>query len=285
VGGSGRRLRRDRVGEGAGRLTSGALRIGDIELVSLSDGECFLPPQFYVGIDVVAHGLVADDGRVHIPIGCYLLRTGDRLVLLDAGLGPVTTSWGTGGALPDRLRAVGVHPDDIDTVVCTHLHADHAGWLVADGQPFFANATVRFGSGEWDQFVTQADPDDRIRLALELLAERGRLAPIDGDLASIAPGVTARHTPGHTMGHLCLVLASGDARAVLLGDAVECPLQLEEPDFSVMSDVDPALAARTRESLWKELEGTTTLMGAAHFPDLQLGRVLAGQGKRWFTPA
>jgi hypothetical protein len=52
-----------------------------------------------------------------------------------------------------------------------------------------------------------------------------------------------------------------------------------------MSDIDPALAARTRETLWKELEGTSALVGAAHFPDLQLGRVLAGQGKRWFTPA
>lgn len=285
MGGPGRRLRRDGVGEGAGRLTGTTLRIGDIELVALSDGECFLPPQFYAGVDVAAHGLVADDGRVHIPIGCYLVRTGDRLLLLDAGLGPVTTSWGAGGALPDQLRAVGVDPADIDTVLCTHLHADHAGWLVADEEPFFANATVRFGAGDWEQFVTGADPEDRIRMALERLAERDRLAPIDGDLTPVAPGVTARHTPGHTLGHLCLVLASGDERALLLGDAVECPLQLEEPDLSVMSDIDPALAARTRETLWKELEGTSALVGAAHFPDLQLGRVLAGQGKRWFTPA
>ena len=261
------------------------MRIGDIELVAVNDGECFLPPAFYVGLDAEAHGMVAGDGRVHIPIGCYLIRTKGRTVLLDTGLGPVAESWGRGGDLPAQLAAHGVAPGDVDTVVCTHLHADHAGWLVWEGEPCFPNAAVRFGAGDWDQFVTGAADDDRVRLAVELLRDRDRLDPIDGDGASVAPGVTARHTPGHTMGHLCLIVSSGDERAILLGDAVECPLQLEEPDFYAMSDVDPALAARTREARWKELEGTATLVGAAHFPELQLGRVLTGQGKRWFGPA
>ena len=119
---------------------------------------------------------------------------------------------------------------------------------------------------------------------MEALATTDRLEPMEGDLVAIAPGITARHTPGHTMGHYGLVLSSGDERAVLLGDAVECPLQLEEPDFSVISDVDPALAARTREALWAELEGTPALVTAAHFPGLEFGRVMRGEGKRYFTP-
>jgi glyoxylase-like metal-dependent hydrolase (beta-lactamase superfamily II) len=162
---------------------------------------------------------------------------------------------GLGRLLPGALAALGVRSDEVDTVVCSHPHLDHVGWLVHDGRPFFPNATVRYGSGDWDQFVAGAD----------------------------AAGVTARHTPGHTLGHYCLVLSSGDRRAFVLGDAVECPLQLEEPDFYTLSDVDPALAARSRESLWRELEGTADLVGGAHFPGLQLGRVLAGQGRRWFV--
>ena len=71
---------------------------------------------------------------------------------------------------------------------------------------------------------------------------------------------------------------------MLLGDAVECPLQLEEPDFYALSDVDPALAARTCEALWRELEGTDVAITAAHFPGLQFGRVLAGTGRRLFSP-
>ena len=261
------------------------MRIGDLELLAVNDGLCKLPQQFYVGLDFAAHAeLLADDGRVHIPIGCFVVRTGDTTVLVDAGLGDLDVGWARGGELPDALRAVGVDPADIDVVVCSHLHVDHIGWLAVDGQPFFPNATIRFGGADWPRFVVEADVADRGRQIMEALATTDRLEPMEGDLVAIAPGITARHTPGHTMGHYGLVLSSGDERAVLLGDAVECPLQLEEPDFSVISDVDPALAARTREALWAELEGTPALVTAAHFPGLEFGRVMRGEGKRYFTP-
>ena len=262
------------------------MRIGEIELVAIDDGVIRLDPGFYVGLDIAAHlYLLADDGTVHIPIGCFLVRTGTRTVLVDAGLGSVSTSWAQSGRLPAALAAVGVSPADVDTVVCTHLHGDHVGWL-GDHEaerPFFPNATVRYGHADWQQFVAGAAEGDRTRRCLEMLAAADRLAPLEGDEVAVAPGVTARHTPGHTPGHYGLVVASGEERAVLLGDAVECPLQLSEPDFSAMSDVDPALAARTREALWRELEGTETLMTAAHFPGLEFGRVLRGEGRRYFA--
>jgi glyoxylase-like metal-dependent hydrolase (beta-lactamase superfamily II) len=262
------------------------MRIGGIDLTALNDGECKMALPFYVGLDFSAHEeLVAADGRVHIPIGCFVVRTGDTTVLIDAGLGDVDVEWGRGGELPAALRAAGVAPEDIDIVVCSHLHIDHIGWLVVHEAPFFPNATVRYGAGDWPQFVERADEGDRSRLIMEVLAGAGRLDPLEGDMVAIAPGLTGRHTPGHTPGHYGLVVSSGGERAVVLGDAVECPLQVEEPDFYVLSDVDPALAARTREALWRELEGTPALVAGAHFPGLEFGRVLAGNGKRFFAPA
>ena len=143
-------------------------------------------------------------------------------------------------------------------------------------QDMLTNATVRFGRGDLDHFAGDED------VAAILDSAAGRVELIDGDNVALAPGLTARHTPGHTPGHYGLVVSSGAERAVLLGDAVECPLQLDEPDFSAMSDVDPELARRTREALWRELEGTDALVGAAHFPGLEFGRVLRGTGTRWF---
>lgn len=248
------------------------MKIGEVELVPLNDGYCKLPPQFYVGLDWSTHAdLLNADGQIEIPIGCFLMRTGDRLVLLDAGMGPHTLPWGSGGALLSALAEHGVAPTDIDTVVCSHLHIDHIGWL-----PAFTNAAIRFGRGDLDHFAGDEDVD----AILDAVA--GRVEPIDGDNVSLAPGLDARHTPGHTPGHYGLVVSSGDERAVLLGDAVECPLQLSEPDFYALSDVDPALSARTREALWRELEGSDALVGAAHFPGLEFGRVLRGEGRRLF---
>ncbi len=261
------------------------MRVGDVELVPLSDGTCKMPQTFYIGLDFGRHEeLLADDGLVHIPIGCFLLRSGGSTVLIDAGLGDVDVGWGRGGELPGALRAAGASPEDIDVVVCSHLHIDHIGWLVVDDVPYFPNAVVRYGAADWQRFVAGADADDRGRQIMEVLAAAGRLEPLDGDMLRIAPGLTARHTPGHTLGHYGLVVSSGRDRAVLLGDAVECPLQLAEPDFHTLSDVDPALGARTREALWRELEGTNVAVTGAHFPGLQFGRVLAGTGRRLFSP-
>jgi glyoxylase-like metal-dependent hydrolase (beta-lactamase superfamily II) len=262
------------------------MRIGDLDLIPLNDGLCKLPQKFYVGLDFSTHqDLLAEDGMVHIPIGCFVVRSGSTTVLIDAGLGDVDVGWAQGGGLPAALRGEGISPADIDVVVCSHLHIDHIGWLAVDDAPFFPNATVRYGAGDWQQFVADAAADSRGRHIMEVLAAAGRLDPLAGDMVPIAPGLTGRHTPGHTLGHYGLVVSSGESRAVILGDAVECPLQLEEPDFFALSDVDPGLAARTRETLWRELEGTDTLVTAAHFPGLEFGRVLAGTGKRYFAVA
>lgn len=260
------------------------MRVGEIDVLPLSDGEAVLPPEFWVGFDWDRHpGLLGPDGNIHMPIGCYLVRTAGRTVLLDAGMGPQEVSWGRGGHLPGELERAGVRPDDIDLVVCTHLHLDHAGWLVQNGAPYFPKATVAFGAGDWRRFVDDAAPDDEIRAAMLRLRELDRLAPMEGDMVDLAPGLTGRYTPGHTEGHYSLVVSSASERLFLLGDAVECPLQVAEDDWNAMSDVDPDLARRTREAMWRELEGTSAQVGAAHFPGLQFGRVLAGHGRRWFA--
>ncbi|QBI18472.1 MBL fold metallo-hydrolase [Egibacter rhizosphaerae] len=260
------------------------MRIGDIDILPVSDGMVGMEQAFFVGLDFAAHPqLLADDGRVHIPVGCFLIRTGGRTVLIDAGFGHVQEEAVDCGYLPQALRAAGVSPAEIDVVACTHLHLDHIGWLVADGAPFFPNAVVRYGQADWEHFASGAYSHDHVRQIMQPLQAEDRLDPFDGDLETVAPGLTARHTPGHTPGHYGFMVASGDDRAYILGDAVESPLQIEEGDFHALSDVAPEVAARTREALLQEIEGSEHAMTGSHFPELAFGRVVTGTGRR-FVP-
>jgi glyoxylase-like metal-dependent hydrolase (beta-lactamase superfamily II) len=267
--------------------------IGDIDIHPLTDGTFRASPAYF-GDHARPDGhedLFTRDRMAWLPIGCFLVRTGDRTVLVDAGMGPAMRDDGprrllVGGQLLLGLRAAGVSPSDVTDVVCTHLHADHCGWLFdADAAPVFAQAAIWFGAHDWDHFVTNPDVwmFDHIRNGFRAAGERGgRLRPVDHD-TTVAPGVTVTMTPGHTPGHLSVIVASRGRRALLLGDAIICPVQLDEPTWRSIGDVDPGLAQRVRERLFRELEDGTTLAAGAHFPELRFGRVLAGQGKRWFT--
>ena len=267
--------------------------IGDIDIHPIADGTFRASPAYF-GDHARLDGhedLFGRHGMAWLPIGCFLVRTGDRTILVDAGMGPELRDDGPrrlliGGQLPLGLRAVGVTPPDVTDVVCTHLHADHCGWLFdTAADPVFTGAAIWFGAGDWDHFV--ANPDVRmfehIRHGFRAAADRGdRLRPVDRD-TTIAPGVTVTMTPGHTPGHLTVIVSSGGRRALLLGDAIVCPVQLDEPSWRSIGDVDPELAQRVRERLFRELEDDNTLGAGAHFPELRFGRVLAGEGRRWLT--
>jgi hypothetical protein len=89
-----------------------------------------------------------------------------------------------------------------------------------------------------------------------------------------------RLAPGHTPGSGVMVLSSGTARAVLLGDVAHCPVELLEDEWAGIGDVDPELARRTRVALMREYEGLDVPITASHFPGLKFGRLLSGEGKR-----
>lgn len=266
--------------------------IGDLRVDPVSDGTFVARPEYF-GPDL-AGGARPDffsrHGAAWLPIGCFVIRAGDRLVLVDAGLGPEQQELPhgmhlVGGQLLTGLRALGIAPAGITDVICTHLHADHVGWLFGlDARPVFGRAVIWAGEADWHHFVTgPGEMLPHIRAGWRSAADEDRFRPLDRDTA-IAPGVTAVLSPGHTPGHLCVVLSSGEQRALLLGDAITCPLQLDEPAWHSLGDVDPALAGRTRERLWRELEDDRTAGAGAHFPELQFGRVLGGAARRWYSP-
>jgi glyoxylase-like metal-dependent hydrolase (beta-lactamase superfamily II) len=183
----------------------------------------------------------------------------------------------SGGALLDSLAAQGVAADEVTDVVYTHLHGDHIGWASDEGTVVFANAVHRCHRLDWEHFVGTDE------LATEKLTPVVPLLELFDADVTIAPGVDVQLAPGHTPGSVLVVLSSGSARALLVGDVVHCPVELVDDEWGALADVDPALALKTRVALARELEGTDTPIGAAHFPGLAFGRLLAGEGRRQWT--
>lgn len=262
-------------------------KVGDIDVAVLSDGKAVLreymrgvtPEQWEPHKRWLTH-----DGALEVPIGCFLVRSGGTTVLIDCGIGKFSGAGFEGGALLDDMKAAGASPEDIDVLFVTHLHADHCGWgAVRNGEtmsPTFSRATYRWTSAEQTYWSGDLPPGSVARRDI-FKAVADRFKPIEHG-ESLAPGVDVIALPGHTPGQAGVVLSSGQERAFILGDAISCPVQLEEPEWSGMGDVDPDLARRTQEAVLREAEGAGALIGASHFPGLTFGRVLQGSGKRYW---
>jgi glyoxylase-like metal-dependent hydrolase (beta-lactamase superfamily II) len=273
-----------------------AVTAGAISITAINDGDSHLPPLFYPGLDFACHpGQLAGDGTHHIPTGCFLIQGPGYNVLVDAGIGPSPIPFpqdlagpaglrqppryiAEGGRLPDGLAALGVSPADVTTVFLTHLHPDHIGWVAPGGAPYFPRAEVVYGAADWP-LVEALPAGDPGRRGLEAARDAGVLRPIAGARVSIAPGVTAVHSPGHTPGHYTLRVGSGADEVVLSGDAIQHPLQLNDQGIYFLSDADRREALATRELILSEAARGGAAVGASHFPGLRFRRI-AGAGPR-----
>jgi len=262
-----------------------AMQIGDVTIHPVIDGVAHMAPgEAFEGTtasDWEPHRRFLDaEGMLELALGGFLLRTGDRTVLVDAGLGPLNTGVFEGGRLIESLAGVDVAPADVTDVIFTHLHFDHVGWATQKGTIVFPNATYRCDRRDWEWFVVGPDGG----AARKLTPVEGRLETWE-ESGPVLPGVDVMTAPGHTPGSTIVVVSSGTERALLLGDVVHCPVELLDGEWAGMSDIDPDLALRTRLALVREIEGEDVPVAAAHFPGLQFGRLLKGTGARqWVIP-
>lgn len=203
-------------------------------------------------------GLDRDEWVLHFH--CYLLRDrAGRTVLVDTGIGGVDSpaaSWApVPGVLHRELAAVGTRPEEVDVVVLTHLHSDHASGATLEGAPAFPNARYVLQQAEID-WAGRSIRD----YVLTPLGEQ--IHAISGE-AEVLPGIRVHHTPGHTPGHQ--VVRAGDL--VLTGDVVLHPVQLANPKVTYLYDVDPVTAAATRIALLNEVAEVGGRIGTAHFAE------------------
>ncbi|MER7821463.1 MBL fold metallo-hydrolase [Streptomyces sp. NPDC096097] len=270
-----------------------SIRLGDTTVSYVPDGDVRLRPLPLLpdSTDEVwaAHPEYLDpDGHLVGSVGGLLVEHGGRALLIDAGFGPQEHAAPDGplatirgGSLVRSLAELGRRPEDIEAVAFTHLHADHLGWAChrapGDVRPVFAHAEYLISQLEWegrDLLVAQGMSEQVAALAPHVRTIT------DGQ--EIFPGVRARITPGHTVGHAEYVITGGGRRLIAFGDAVHSPLQIDHPAWSSGFDHDGALTADHRHRLLAELAEPDTIGFGVHFADVVFGRVhRGGAGPAW----
>jgi glyoxylase-like metal-dependent hydrolase (beta-lactamase superfamily II) len=254
-------------------------KVGAIELTLLSDGSLNMPLSFMLpetpaaeaaGL-LTAHGLPASGSPM--PLNVTLVKTGSDHVLLDAGSGSHFQD--TAGRLAENLEAANIDPASIRKVVFTHGHPDHLWGAIDDfDEDRFPNASYVIAAAEWDFWINPETahnvPDWRKGMAVgsarvlkRLEGKIERRKP--GDVVS--PGLSYVGTPGHTPGHMSIMVESGGERLLIAGDALTHPaISFARPDWRVVSDHDHDRAAATRRRLLDQLATDRLPLVGYHLP-------------------
>jgi glyoxylase-like metal-dependent hydrolase (beta-lactamase superfamily II) len=278
------------------------VRIGDVTINSIieRDGPWRTPAAMFPAYDpavgqrhlkeLPASVYDPTSDRMIITYQTFVVRTPHHTILVDT-----CTGEDKGYAPPldfpkrpwvDGLHALGLGFDDIDYVFCTHLHFDHSGWntRLLNGRwvPTFPKAKYIFHKREyafWE--AADAKGEERPgaaggmwRMNCEPVVAAGQAVLVEDDFA-LDDTITLTPTPGHSFCHCCVNVRSRGKRAVVTGDLMHHALQVREPDWSTIFDVDPVQAARSRYSFFGSVAGTDTLLLPVHFPSPTAGRIEA----------
>jgi len=276
-----------------------ALKIGEIDVLVISDGVLPLPTAMLAhNVDPAARatwldGMFLPADAFDWPLNVVVAKSGDRTVLIDAGLGlDSNLDLPRAGQLIKRLGAAGIDLASVTDVVLTHMHMDHIGGLLIDGvkEQLRSDLRIHVASAEvefWDapDFSRAAMPTgfpDALRsTAKRFMKAYGSHLQTFEEEREVAPGVIACRTGGHTPGHSVVRLASGGQRLTFAGDAV-FPVGFDHPDWYNGFEHDPEEAARVRVRLLQELATDGELLVATHLPFPSVCRVaIDGNAFRW----
>ena len=214
---------------------------------------------------------------VHLTVRSWLLNQDGRNILVDTCVGankdrPSHRDWHrrSGKEWLKALSQEGLRAEDIDVVMCTHLHADHIGWNTHLENnrwvPTFPNAQYLCGRLEFDYWKSVAGKSDKhgafVDSVLPVVAN-GKMEFVENGY-ELASGLVIELSPGHTPGHLSL---NAEVGGIFCGDILHSPLQLRFPWLSTGFCLNPAEARVTREDLLLKISETNRFLIPAHFPD------------------
>jgi glyoxylase-like metal-dependent hydrolase (beta-lactamase superfamily II) len=281
-------------------------RVGEFECVSVNDGALNYPPESFfanVSLERVEEALRERNlptAQIMTPYTCLFIDTGEHRMMVDMGAGDLGAhaadvfpgldhSTSVTGLLRENLRAAGIEPSEIDTVIVTHAHPDHVGGTLDEtGELVFPNAHYFISEEEWDFWTSDAATTrapavmvDTARRNLDPL-KKERLTLIE-DSYEVVPGVRVIATFGHTPGHIALSVVSEGEQLLHVSDAVLYPLHLEYPEWIPVFDMLTEQASTSKHRIFDLAAEEDALVFAHHFPPFpNLGYVRKQeQGWRW----
>lgn len=274
-----------------------ALKVGDIDVLVISDGVLTLPTStLAVNVEPARLAAWLEDqflppDVLEWPLNVIVLRRGDRTILVDSGIGDEYPDFPRAGRLTLRLQAAGIDPASVTDVVLTHMHMDHVGGLLSDGlrSRLRRDVPIHVAAAEVDFWAApdfsattmpQPVPDTLRVVARRFMDHYGRQLRTFDEQHEVMPGVVVERGGGHTPGHSIVRLASRGERLTFAGDAI-FPVGFDHPDWHNGFEHDPEESVRVRIELLREVAATGEPLVAAHL-SFPFGRVaVAGDAFRW----
>jgi glyoxylase-like metal-dependent hydrolase (beta-lactamase superfamily II) len=224
---------------------------------------------------------------------CFVLRSRGMTVMIDTCIGAgrqreydVFCNLKTG--FLEDLRTAGFPHEEIGAVLCTHLHFDHVGWNthLVDGKyvPTFPKARYLFGRTEWAHWKHLRDTHGyhdmkHLEDSIDPVVEAGQMELIDPDFC-LTDELSLIPTPGHTPGHVSVLIRSRGEEAVITGDMLHHPIQLAVPTMEANFDMDKPVGAKTRDEFVRRFADGKTLIIGSHFAEPTAGHIVS-DGAAW----
>ncbi len=270
------------------RRTNLLWRVGDVTVTRVEESVIPLRPELLIP-DLTTELIERErpwvdpffdhQGRIRLSVHSFVVVSAGVTIVIDTCVGSGHERPLPGDpAFLDRLDdAVDGGLDTVDVVLCTHLHFDHVGWntIVTDGVtvPTFPNARYLFGRIDWETLAGH-DREGVADTSIQPIIDAGSARFVETD-HRLTGEVRLMPTPGHTPGHVSVLIESGGESALITGDTAHSPLQFAHPELAATPfDSDSAQAARTRRMLVDRYGDTDTLILGTHFPPPTAGRLV-----------
>lgn len=272
--------------------------VGSFEVTALSDGTVQLPVDKLLlnTTEEHVHETLAKNflsAPLDTSVNGYLINTGKKLVLVDAGAGSLFGP--TLGNLADHMAASGYEAGDVDEIYITHMHPDHVGGLVSEGKIVFPNAVVRANQQDADFWLSEKNLNEAgedakgffkgAMASLNPYVDAGQFKPFTAD-QELVTGVSVIAAKGHTPGHSIYRVESQGQTLMLWGDLIHvATVQFPKPEIAIEFDSDSEKAVMTRAEAFADAEEKGYLVGAAHLSFPGLGHLTDAEEGYEFIPA